>query len=85
MKIEGNDQYTVFMQEREKHQWASYRMTSDAYVNAAQIYNQALEEFLHNSPGRRPTPKSPRAIMEELGRTEAMVLDRLAKGDFVCE
>ena len=83
LRIDGNDEYYLFMDLRAQNRWASYLMTSGMYVEATKIYNQALEEFHHNKPGPRPIPKSPRAIMEELGRTEALVLARLAKQDFV--
>lgn len=85
MSISSGDEFFLFMNLRAEYKWASYDMTPPKWVEAAIIYNTDLEK--HNrSLGhfRWTSHKTPRALRDKLSEVEAMVLRRLAAGDYKC-
>ncbi|KAI0684783.1 hypothetical protein BC835DRAFT_1292151, partial [Cytidiella melzeri] len=85
LKIGGGAEYYLFMDLRQQHQWASHRMNSHSYVEAVQLYNDALAIANKNRPDCPTLRKNPRAIMDKLGEVEAEVLDRIRRSDFVAK
>ncbi|KAI0368260.1 hypothetical protein BV20DRAFT_1037239 [Pilatotrama ljubarskyi] len=65
--IEAGDEFFLFMDLRAKHQWASYAMTPQKWVEAASIYDTKLEK-LSRQYGRSSWTvwKTPRALMDKL-------------------
>lgn len=79
---EGNE-FFIFMELRQEQQWASFTMNPPKWVMAARDYNTRLEAR-NRRDGLPTVPKNPRALIHKLGEIEPKILDRLAKGDFVC-
>lgn len=85
LSISSGDEYFLFMNLRAEHKWASYDMTPPKWVEAATIYNTELEK--HNrSLGhfRWTSRKTPCALLNKLSEVEALILRRLASGDYKC-
>ncbi|KAI0673878.1 hypothetical protein C8Q78DRAFT_1186282 [Trametes maxima] len=81
--ISSGDEFFLFMNLRAEHKWASYNMTPQKWVEAATLYNTALEKTSWRLGHMRWTArKTPRALMDKLGEIEPMVLRRLQSGDY---
>lgn len=85
LKISADQEFYLFMELREKFQWVSYRMTSLSYVEAAHVYNVAMEDLWRKKGLPPPARKNPRAILDKLSEVENQILDRIVRKDFVCE
>ena len=66
---------------RAQHKWITYNMSALGWVEAASIYNSALEE----KKGAGAIRKTPRALMEKLEEVEKTIHFRLKNNDFTCE
>jgi len=85
LAIERGDEFYLFMDMRETHQWSSFTMNSQKWVTAAKLFNEALARN-RKSKGLSPAiKKNPRALMEKLGEIEANVVKRLVTKDFTCK
>ncbi|TFY77527.1 hypothetical protein EWM64_g6485 [Hericium alpestre] len=68
---------------RLEHKWASFTMTSRAWIDATTEYNQRLRS--KNSKKGLPTiNKHPDALMSKLKVIEGMVKTRIKENDFKC-
>lgn len=86
--IASGDEFFLFMNLRAEHQWVSFGMTPQKWVDAAVTYNVELEKLnrrLGHFRSNWATWKTPRALMEKLGEVEPMILRRLATGDYKCK
>ena len=83
LSIREDAEHFLFVELREKHQWASFRMKPSDYVHATEIYNAELEKICRGS-SRTFVKKNPRALLDKLGDFEDKVTRRLATQDFKC-
>ncbi|TFK89020.1 hypothetical protein K466DRAFT_487711, partial [Polyporus arcularius HHB13444] len=74
-------EFFLFMDLRERYQWASFTMSPFDWVTAASAYNQELEA-LNIREGRAFIKRTPRALMDFLGKLETKILARIASGNF---
>lgn len=83
LKITGDDEFYLFMDQRAQHGWTSFGMTTQKWASAAKLYNAQLEEL-----GKKKhtvfIKKNPRALMEKLGEIEPKILDRVARNNYSC-
>ncbi|RDX39536.1 hypothetical protein OH76DRAFT_1367415, partial [Lentinus brumalis] len=77
------DAFYLFMNLRKKHQWASFNMTPRTWVQAASIYNIAVEKK-NTAENRSMVCKTPRALFEKLGEVEVIIMGRINRGDYKC-
>ncbi|TFY52964.1 hypothetical protein EVG20_g10326 [Dentipellis fragilis] len=77
LRISSNDEFFLFMDMRDEHQWASFSMNSQLWVAATEEYNMRL---LAKDP--KAIPKNPRALFEKLGQVEPIILKRVATGNY---
>ncbi len=77
----GGKEFFLFMELRERYQWASFNMSPFDWVTAASVYNQELER-INAQEGRAFLKKTPRALMEYLGKLETKILARIATGNY---
>ena len=85
LSVERGDEFYLFMDMRETHQWSSFTMNSQKWVAATKLFNEALAQN-RKSRGLLPViKKNPRALMEKLGEIEANVMKRLVTKNFTCK
>ncbi|KAI1781856.1 hypothetical protein LXA43DRAFT_977872 [Ganoderma leucocontextum] len=73
-----SEEFYLFMDMRARHRWVTYNMSALGWVEAASIYNAALEE----KKGTCAIRKTPRALMEKLEEVEKTIHFRLKHNDF---
>ncbi|KAI1790224.1 hypothetical protein LXA43DRAFT_973740 [Ganoderma leucocontextum] len=71
-------EFYLFMDLRAQYKWATYTMSATAWVEAASIYNAALE----SKKGQDAVRKTPRALMEKLEAVEATIHHRNKNKDY---
>ncbi|PIL30720.1 hypothetical protein GSI_06888 [Ganoderma sinense ZZ0214-1] len=82
LKFPKNDseEFYLFMELREHYKWVTYNMSALGWVEAASVYNTALEK---KKPGT--VRKTPRALMEKLEEIEKTIHLRLKHKDFTSQ
>jgi hypothetical protein len=85
LAVERGDEFYLFMDMRETHQWSSFTMNSQKWVAATKLYNEALAQSRKSKGLSLAIKKNPRALMEKLGEIEANVMKRLVTKDFICK
>ncbi|KIM49769.1 hypothetical protein M413DRAFT_59878, partial [Hebeloma cylindrosporum] len=85
LAIERGDEFYLFMDMRDTHQWSSFTMTSHKWVAATKLYNAALLESRKSKGLVQTARKNPRALVEKLGEVESNIMKRLVTRDFKCE
>ncbi len=78
------DAFFLFMELRQKYQWASFKMTPRAWVVACSAYNVEVEKK-NAAEGKSLQRKTPRALLEKLGEIELVILSRINRKDYKCE
>ncbi|KAI1785507.1 hypothetical protein LXA43DRAFT_976181 [Ganoderma leucocontextum] len=73
-------EYFLFMDLRAQYKWTTYKMSAAAWVDAASIYNTALE----NKKGKDTVRKTLRALMEKLQAIEAAIHHHIKNNDYKC-
>ncbi|KAI1781854.1 hypothetical protein LXA43DRAFT_907485 [Ganoderma leucocontextum] len=73
-----SDEFYLFMELRAQYKWVTYNMSALGWVEAASIYNTALEK----KKGTCAVRKTPRALMEKLEEVEKTIHFRLKHKDF---
>ncbi|KAI1781611.1 hypothetical protein LXA43DRAFT_1105626 [Ganoderma leucocontextum] len=73
-----SEEFYLFMELRAQYKWVTYSMSALGWVEAASIYNTALEKKKGNCAIR----KTPRALMEKLEEVEKTIHFRLKHKDF---
>lgn len=85
LAIEHGDEFYLFMDMRETHQWSSFTMNSQKWVAATKLFNEALAQNQKAKGLSTAIKKNPRALMEKLGEIEANVMKRSVTKDFTCK
>ena len=85
LAIEHGDEFYLFMDMQETHQWSSFMMNSQKWVVATKIFNEALAQNQKVKGLSTAIKKNPCALMEKLGEIEANVMKRLVMKDFTCQ
>ncbi|KAF9540596.1 hypothetical protein CPC08DRAFT_650852, partial [Agrocybe pediades] len=83
LSIEQGYEFFLFMDLRLSQQWSSFTMTSQKWANATKLYNEARLEHSRAKGLSPPISKNPRALMEKLSNVEGIIIQRLAKKDFM--
>ncbi|KAI1797610.1 hypothetical protein LXA43DRAFT_1126227, partial [Ganoderma leucocontextum] len=73
-----SEEFYLFMDLRARYNWVTYNMSALGWVEAASIYNRALEE----KKGTCAIRKTPRALMEKLEEVEKVIHFRLKHTDY---
>lgn len=81
LTIRDDSEYFLPTEPRERHQRAT---TPKDRVKAAEPPDEAPDLHRRTKGLLLPAKKNPRAIMDELNKTEIKVLDRIARQDFAC-
>ena len=79
--IERGREFFIFMEMRERQQWASFRMTPKTWQDATRALNEELRKQL----GVSMPPKIPRALVDKLAEIEQRILVRIQTGNYKCE
>lgn len=83
LKINGDDEFYLFMEQRAQNRWTSFGMTTPKWAAATNIYNAQLEE-LSKKKHFVFIKKNPRALMEKLAEIEPKILDRVSRNNYTC-
>ncbi|OBZ70789.1 hypothetical protein A0H81_09131 [Grifola frondosa] len=81
LRIETDIEYYLFMDMRYEGRWASFSMTSCKWVTVTAEYNAKLAEKLTGTEANI-IPKNPRALIDKLGKVEALVIDKISHNDY---
>ncbi|PSR71595.1 hypothetical protein PHLCEN_2v12525 [Hermanssonia centrifuga] len=82
LQINSDIEFYAFMDLRLEHGWATYKMNSRRYVEAADLYNNRLVQVNEGEGIQLTIKKRPRAIAEKLAKIEAMCSQRIIAGNY---
>lgn len=83
LRINGDDEFFLFMDMRAELQWTSFGMTASKWASATKIYNNRLED-LTKKKNAEFIRKNPRALADKLSEIEPRITDRIHKEDYYC-